>query len=393
MRGPSLPSPERTSRNLSDRQTAFLPPPRFGEGGRGGEVTRSPGRQSNLSPQPPSPKRGGGLRTPILFVALFAAPALAADPGPPASKKVTYRGDAVAVTEAARAIREQTTIDVDVSALDAGKKFALDLQNADFWPAVSQLADRTGSKVVTTGGRVALRPGKSLAPVSVGGPFRFTVREVYARIDPETGRSGYEVTLEACWEPWLLAYRMDTTPSVLKVTNDQGREVAVAKNSTRALTVGNIAPLSVRPEATRADKWLTLTGSVRVTIADKLLTFTFDAAKPEAVPAQQGITATVKRHGADGANWFAEVELRHAAGGVPVESHEYALFRNNTLELVSPTGERLKADGTEFDDPATRYVFKNAAKKVGPGWKLEYRTPGPLREVVVPFELMGIALP
>jgi hypothetical protein len=332
-----------------------------------------------------------GLTT--LLIGLLAVPILAADPGPPAAKKVTLRDNALTPAKAAQAIREQTTIDVDVSALDAGKTVALDLHNADFWPAISQLAERTGSKIVTTGGRVALRPGKSLAAVSVNGPFRFTERETYARIDPETGKRTYEVTLEVCWEPWLLAYRIDTTPSVIKIVNDQGREVAVAKNATRALTVGNIATLSVRPEATRADKSLTLTGSVRVTIADKLLTFIFNAAKPEAVPAQQGITATVKRTGTDGANWFAEVELRHAAGGVPVESHEYALFRNNTLELVSPTGDRLKADSTEFDDPATRFVFKNAAKKVGPGWKLEYRTPGPLREIVVPFELKGIALP
>jgi hypothetical protein len=330
-----------------------------------------------------------GLTT--LLVGILAVPLLAADPGPPTAKKLTLR-DTVTPAKAAQAIREQTTIDVDVSALDAGKTVALDLQHADFWPAVNQLAERTGSKIVTTGGRIALRPGKSLAAVSVNGPFRFTERETYARIDPETGKRTYEVTLEVCWEPWLLAYRIDTTPSVIKVVNDQGQEVAVAKNATRALTVGNIAALSVRPEATRADRSLTLTGSVRVTIADKLLTFAFDAAKPEAVPAQQGITATVKRTGADGANWFAEVELRHAAGGVPVESHEYALFRNNTLELVSPTGERFKADSTEFDEPP-RYVFKKLAKKVGPGWKLEYRTPGPLREIVVPFELKNIALP
>lgn len=326
-------------------------------------------------------------------MALLAVPVSAADPGPPAAKKVTLRGDALPPAKAARAIREQTTIDVDVSALDAGKAVALDLRDADFWAAVGQLAERTGSKVVTTGGRVALRPGKSLAPVSVRGPFRFTVREVSARIDPETGRTGYEVTLEVCWEPWLLAYRIDTTPTAVKATNDRGETVPVRSGNTRALTVGNIAPLSVRPEATRADKALTLTGSVRVTVADKLLTFTFDAANPQSVPAQQGVTAVVRKTGADGAAWFAEVELRPAAGGAPVESHEYALFRNNTLELVSPAGERLKADSTEFDDSITRFTFKSAAKKVGPGWKLEYRTPGPLREVAVPFELKDVRLP
>ena len=75
------------------------------------------------------------------------------------------------------------------------------------------------------------------------------------------------------------------------------------------------------------------------------------------------------------------MNLHHGPAGVPVESHEYAIFRNNTLVLVSPTGERFKADATEFSTiPATRFVFKNRAKQVGPGWKLEYRTPGPMRE-------------
>src|SRR4051794_1738830 len=96
-----------------------------------------------------------------LLFGLLAAPPPAADPGPPPSKKVTLRGEAVAPADAARAIREQTTIDVDVSALGAGKAVALDLRDADFWTAVGQLAERTGGKVVTTGGRVALRPGKS----------------------------------------------------------------------------------------------------------------------------------------------------------------------------------------------------------------------------------------
>ena len=166
---------------------------------------------------------GPSLPRLALLLGLLAAPVLAADPGPPPSKKVTLRGDKLTPADAARDLREKTAIDVDVSALDAGKTFALDLQDADFWTAVGQLADRTESKVVTIGGRVALRPGKSLAPVSVSGPFRFAVRDVYAKIDADTGRSGYEVTLDVCWEPWLLAYRIDSTPSVLAGRTTRGR--------------------------------------------------------------------------------------------------------------------------------------------------------------------------
>lgn len=326
-----------------------------------------------------------------LLLAVLAAPILAADPGPPAAKKVTLRGDSFTPAKAAREIGTQTTIDVDVSRLDAGKTFALDLQRADFWAAVGQLADRTGSKVVTTGGRVALRPGKSLAPVSVHGPFRFAFREAYAKIDAETGNTSYEVTLEVCWEPWLLAYRIDTTPSVANAKNDRGEDLAVHKGASRALTSGNIAVLTVRPEASRTDKSLTLTGSIRVTIADKLLTFTFDANKPLAVPAQEGVTAAVSKSGADGADWFAVMDVRHPKSAVVVESHEYELFRHNTARLIPPAGDPIVANLVEPAD--MRYGFKGRGAQVGPGWKLEYRTPGPLREIVVPFELKNIRLP
>jgi hypothetical protein len=327
----------------------------------------------------------------ILAVGLVAIPAMAADISPPSARKVTLHGDKLTPADAAKAIRTQAGIDVDVSAIGASKTFSLNLENVDFWSAVQQLADATGGKVATTGGRVAIRPGKSEAQVYVRGPFRFTVREPYARLDPETGKSTYEIILEVCWEPWLLAYRIDTTPTIERATSDRRQELTVAKGGSRALTSGNIATLTVRPAATRADKTITLAGSIRVTIADKLLTFTFDADKPQPVPSQEGIEVRVRKSGADGPNWFAEIEVKNPAGGVTVESHEYELLRHNTARLIPPKGDPIPADLVEAAD--LRYGFKNRANQVGPGWKLEYRTPGPMREIVVPFELKDIRLP
>jgi hypothetical protein len=326
-----------------------------------------------------------------LLLGIMGAPMLAADSGPPSAKKVTLRDNSLSPAIAVRAIREQTTIDVDVSALDAGKTFALDLQNADFWTSVGQLADRTGSKITMSGTGVKLRPGKSYSPVSVNGPFRFTVRDVYAKIDLESGRSGYEVILEVCWEPWLLAYRMDSTPSVLSAKSDSGKNIEVAKDATRGLTSGHSATLLVRPAATRADKTITLTGSVRVTIADKLLTFRFDANKPQAVPAQEGVGVSITKSGVDGADWFVVIDVKQPKSDVIAESYEYGLFRHNEARLIPTKGDPIVADLVEPAD--LRYGFKGRAKQVGPGWKLEYRTPGPLREIIVPFELKDIRLP
>src|SRR5436190_11374875 len=113
---------------------------------------------------------------PLLFAAL-ASPVLAADANPPAAKKVTLAGAPLPPAAVARAIQEQTGITLDVSALDAGRPVPADFKDTDFWKALEQLADRTDSRIVTTGGRIALRPGRSHSPSSVSGPFRFTARE------------------------------------------------------------------------------------------------------------------------------------------------------------------------------------------------------------------------
>ena len=59
----------------------------------------------------------------------------------------------------------------------------------------------------------------------------------------------------------------------------------------------------------------------------------------------------------------------------------------------NPKGEPIKADRVDFGDGSIRYLFKNRTKQIGPGWKLEYRTPGPMREIIVPFALKEIRLP
>jgi hypothetical protein len=337
--------------------------------------------------------RTARMLQPLLLLAL-ATGARAADTAPPAPKQVMLDREPIAPAALAKAIKEQTGIDVDVSALDPTKQVTPDFGNVPFWTAVERLADRTGSRVVVTGGRVALKPGKSLAPSYVSGPFRFTVRETLARGDLQAGTSTYDVTLEVCWEPRLNTYRIDTAPKITAATDDTGKALSVASGGARTFTSGNVAALSVRPLGlTRVAKKLTLSGSIMVTIADELLTFTFDVAKPAAVPKQKGVTVTIAKSGADGADWFADVELRYPPGGATWESNEYYWARNNEMRLLSPKGDPIKADRVDFGEGSIRYVFKNRAGQVGTGWKLDYRTPGPMREVVVPFELKDIPLP
>ena len=85
--------------------------------------------------------------------------------------------------------------------------------------------------------------------------------------------------------------------------------------------------------------------------------------------------------------------MRYPKGSATWESHEFYWARNNELRLLNPKGEPIKADRVDFGDGSIRYLFKNRTKQIGPGWKLEYRTPGPMREIIVPFALKEIRLP
>jgi hypothetical protein len=293
----------------------------------------------------------------------------------------------------AEAIKEQTGIVVDVAGIDA-KPVPLDKGSHDFWVALEKLSEESGGRIVAGAGRVGLKPGKSHAASSVSGAFRFSVREILIRGDAEAGTANYIVILDVMWEPWLNTYRIDTVPKISSAKDDTGKSLTMAAGGSRTFTTGNKAELTVRPQGvTRTAKSLTLSGSIMVTIADKLLTFTWDAAtgKPIEPAVQEGVLVNLSKHGPEGDDWVATVQLKYPKSDVVWESHEYAWHRNNVMRLLPPRGQPINADLVEAAD--LRYGFKGRANQVGPGWKLDYRTPGPMREIVVPFELKDIRLP
>jgi hypothetical protein len=329
----------------------------------------------------------------FLLLVVLALPVMAADGTPPPARMVTITGKPKTPADIAKAIKEQTGTDVDVSALDP-KPVPVDFEKLNYWTAVERLAERTGSRIVMTGGRVALKPGKSQAASFVNGPFRFVFREVFIRGDAETGNAGYSILIDVAWEPWLNTYRIDTVPKITDAKDDAGHPIKFPTGGSRTFTTSNFAELTVRPQGlTRDSKRLTLSGSMMVTIADKLLTFTFDAVsgKPIGEATRDGVSVNLTKHGADGNDWVAVVGLNYPKSDVIWESHEYAWHRNNVMRLLPPKGEPIVADLVEAAD--LRYGFKGRANKVGAGWKVDYRTPGPMREIEVKFELKDIKLP
>ena len=329
----------------------------------------------------------------VVRLVLLTGP-LFADSMPPPARKVTLSAEPHTPAAIAQAIKEQTGTAVDVSAIDA-KAIAASFQKLDLWLAIEQLADKTNSRVVVNiDGNVSLKPGKSLSGSCVSGPFRFSPRGVFVRGDPTLGTSNYVVSIDLTWEPWLHTYRIDGIPRIDSVVDDAGKSLTVTGGRDRSLTGPPWKELSVRPQGiTRSTKSLTIRGSVMVTIADKLLTFTFDAAtgKPIGDAVQDGVSMSVSEYGAEGNDWVAKMRLQYPKSDVIWESFEFAWQRNNLFRMLPPKGAAIEADIVEAAD--LRYGLKGKAKQVGPGWKFDYRTPGPMREIIVPFELKDIKLP
>ncbi len=329
-----------------------------------------------------------------VFAVLIAIPVLAADPGPPGGRKVQFTSKPLPPAELAKVLKQQTGTDVEVSSLDSTKLLPANFDKVDFWTALESIASSADARIVTTGGKIALKPGRSKSPSYVAGPFRFTANDVQIRGDVETGASSYSLSLDVAWEPWLNAYRIDAVPKITKAVDDTGKVLAVGQGGARTFTSGIASSLTIHPQGvTRAAKSVSLTGTIRLTIADELLTFSMPLSD-KLSPAQKGVSIGLVKHGPDGDDWIAEIELHYPKSEVVWESYEYYWVQLNPLKLVPPKGEPIELKH-EQTDRFIRYKAKGQAKAIGnaAGWKLDYRTPGPMREIVVPFELKAIALP
>ena len=170
-------------------------------------------------------------------------------------------------------LKQQTGTEIDVTAI--GDRKVTVIVAGEFWAVLEQIAQLTECRISTVGSKIALKPGKSHSPSFVKGPFRFVAREVTARIDLETRTTSYAVILDVAWEPWLNAYRIDGVPKIAKAVDDRGIELTFGQTGARTFTSGNVSTLIVNPKGiSRASKSISLAGSVGLTIADELLTFT-----------------------------------------------------------------------------------------------------------------------
>ena len=322
-------------------------------------------------------------------------------PGPIAAKRVQTTAAESTLALAAASLAKQSGIDFDLTSMDGTTKVG-SIPATDFWLAAEALAKQTGARIMPAGGKVKLVKGP-IAPSSVDGPYRVSVKQVTAKRDFDTGESVYDVQLEVAWEPRFPVYLIDAIPNV-EHAKTGAESFKVGASTGRVPTTGfsQLATVRVQGIPRSVATLDLLRGSFRVVAAEKLLAVEFKELTSEK-PASRtldGVIVTLKPvKRLTGAVQF-DFNLEYPASHPAFESFELWASANK-LKLYAPDN-RTAFEPTDYSTDesgrriAASYSFPNPAGKPLPnlkGWRAVYETPGPMLVQTVKFELKGIALP
>jgi hypothetical protein len=348
----------------------------------------------------------GSLRTPhasvIVILALLSSTLFAQSP--PDSRTIRLP-QALTPAEAFREITRQSGIEVvPPSELPAGQ-IPASPDPVPFWTALDRLAGQIQGQVVLSrrGQAVTIRPAKIPAMASVEGPFRTVARGVSIRSDFESATTAYDLLLDLHWEPRFPVFRVDDTPLLSLAKDDLGTvlttPVVQVRNPVSGFTAPMKIPLSGLTRNSR--KIAVLEGSLTATLADKMLTFSMPVAKESQTLRQEEVELTGSTT-FEGNFAVVRLSIRYPKGFPVFESFEETMWmKQNTVALISPKGVRTGTTNFETLGRAggADGVYRFPAETLGgipkdtAGWKLEYTTPSPLKEVPVRFRLKDIPLP
>ncbi|HVK19513.1 MAG TPA: hypothetical protein VM533_21440 [Fimbriiglobus sp.] len=344
-------------------------------------------------------------RTPHWFAAIAVLAAVAAGPSGSviSPKTVTLNKPDATLSDVLGELRSQTGLHVAAPGLSEGPG-PVQFDRTPFWTAVEQLAAKTGTRIALgkQGREITLvKRSGPMPPSSVDGPFRVAVRQVQVRTDFESGKTFSEVTLDVHWEPRFPVFRIDSEPAITAVADDRGSRITPATAKARTSPGGFLYTTTVRIEGVprSATKLTRLAGTFTVTSSERMLPFAFDLGgkTPVTLPAQEGVSATLRRFEKVDDRWEAELEMTYPPGQPEFESFE-SWVTENRARLVGP--DKAKSlDPTDYDIPeqgrrvVAVYRFAGSALTNPKGWTLTYETPAPLVEFPVRFELKDIPLP
>jgi hypothetical protein len=354
------------------------------------------------------------LTAATLILGAVAAPRAAEPARPLAPTEVTWEKSTAVLGEAAKSLKEQSGVPIDVAPGVLKAKFDPQFRGfkgVPFWEGLQRVADASNTRIALhDGGRkVELARGKSREAVATSGAFRVVAQQVVGRALLDQGVTYHEVHLLVHWEPRVRVYRIDSAPKISKATDVPGSKITAEGGGAQVLPLDATAELRVKLTGlTRdSDRITSLAGVFSVTAADRLLAFTFEApgGKLPAEQKQDDVTASLKRVQKKDDTWEIAVEVNYPPNQPVFESFQGEWWlRDNRLTVRSDTGKAFVIDDYEIPMPDSPrplvavYRFKeDAAKGLGnptaKGWSIVYETPAPLSDVKIPFELKNIPLP
>jgi hypothetical protein len=340
---------------------------------------------------------------PILAIGIAALALQPSRPPLPPTAITISKPDAT-LGETAATLSRVSGIPISVPPAMAQEKCPIDITNAPFWEALEKVAKQTGTRIVLTdkGEKVSLEPrGKSQEVSTVSGPFRIVARQVIGRALLDLGTTFHEVYLEVHWEPRIAVFRIDSQPAITKAIDDRNRALtATATASTHPTDATTEMRIRVNGLTRESKQIGVLAGEFRVTAAEKMLSFRFGdlTGKLPASQTQNDVTAKLIEIAKPDKTWDVKLELQYPSDHPAFQSfEEQKWLRDNRVYLVSPGLKQTEPESEEVDVHGRRivatYRFPGNLNPREKGWSLVYKTPSPLVEFKVPFELKNIPIP
>jgi hypothetical protein len=339
--------------------------------------------------------------------------------------------DRISLKEVLQELTRQTGIPVADLRGRPEATLALNCKDLPFWQALDAIATKAGARVALYSPKGlaltdAVRPsGSGERPelaISYHGIFRMAVKHVALSRDLETGAHLCVLQLDVAWEPRFPAFLLGTGPAEVVWARDAGGKTLKAKlpsggrDQLLPPAMAHEIVLRTQAPARSSPAIASLRGTLIVTGASKMLTFTFDRLR-EVGPNDKAevqtlqdvkvrLTEVTREEGPD--RFIVEVTIDNPPGGPVFESHQGGAWLSHNaiwLERKGAPRQRLlpsKADYEEIRRDGGQAVLRyHFTQKANPGvrfgllsdWVLHYRTPGRMVEMTIPYEFKNLKLP
>ncbi|MCI0379497.1 MAG: hypothetical protein L0215_17960 [Gemmataceae bacterium] len=330
---------------------------------------------------------------------------------------VHFAAEPISVARALEALRESGNAVRDLRKNKRKDTFSFGKTTAlPFWEALDRISQQAGCAIslYEPEGGVALIDGKPRdVPTYYQGIFRIANKRTVLSRDEGTDQHSCTVTLEVAWEPRNEPLFLDVGPMRARFAADDKKKelTASVSGSGKMAVAGRTAvEMEVRlpaPDRT-APKLASLEGSLKALGPGKMLTFVFGDLKPPAqgkpAPHQMrdGVRVSLTHIKPRSDSLSVHVLIENPKGTPQFESYQ-SWLDNNRIHLEKGEGDRKQVITLPFGAEEELGPRSALQAKMGyhfspapgdlEGWKLVYRTPGPMVEMDVPFQLKDLRLP